>query len=437
MLVSPALSAAQVAAHQQNNMVSSPPVIISLKGTGLCSQGTPEVALSARESSGSGGNGLAASSTDRTAPREPSLPLPPSSSSPPPELLPLLPAEERYPVYIVERPGRGRCVHAAAQLPLGAVVEALSSLPYAACPLRANEDGICAHCLRLLAPADAARHVACACPRGCAATYCSEACSEADFAAHGHEAALRRDPHSAVGKHAVLSADLSADADPDALDRFGLMLLATRCLWRRHRASPDAPDAPGDVARRSRTAAGAGRRLLLRREEEGEGLGGASTVGAAEDELFDALQAEGKTGAEDEELGAFAEGAPGFLPPGATAQLLTRMIARLRAHFAAIYPSDEVAAEGELAKPPIACGVYPRQAILNHSCEPNCALRFAAGGRLLLSVVRDVAPDEELCIAYVDATDDIEARQARLMEQYSFVCTCAKCQRESRVVAVQ
>jgi hypothetical protein len=434
MLVSPALSAAQVAAHQQNNMVSSPPVIISLKGTGLCSHGTPEVALSARESSGSGSAGSAASSTDRTAPREPSLPPPPSSSSPPPELLPLLPAAERYPVYIVERAGRGRCVHAAALLPVGAVVEALSSLPYAACPLRANEDGICAHCLRLLAPADAAQHVACACPRGCAATYCSEACREADFAAHGHEAALRRDPHSAVGKHAALSADLSADADPDALDRFGLMLLAARCLWRRHRVSPDAP---GDVARRSRTAAGAGRRLLLRREEEGEGLGGASAVGAAEDELFDALQAEGTTGAEDEELGAFAEGAPGFLPPGATAPLLTRMIARLRAHFAAIYPSDEVAAESELAKPPIACGVYPRQAILNHSCEPNCALRFAAGGRLLLSVVRDVAPDEELCIAYVDATDDIEARQARLMEQYSFVCTCAKCQRESRVVAVQ
>ena len=106
---SPAATASVVV----NNMVSSPPVIISLKGTGLCSQGTPEVTLSARASSGYGSNGSAASSTDRIAPREPSLPPPslpppPSSPSPPPALLPLLPAEERYPVYIVERAGRGR-----------------------------------------------------------------------------------------------------------------------------------------------------------------------------------------------------------------------------------------------------------------------------------------------------------------------------------------
>ena len=201
---------------------------------------------------------------------------------------------------------------------------------------------------------------------------------------------------------------------------------------------------------------------------------------------MDALTSEAAPSAEDGELGEMSSAVPGFLPPHTSAADVTTMIYRLRATFAAICAppiafgprtngrlarrsslpsllppqhlltcfctpfnsrntagattdsSDENGGEEEekeeaaAAKQPIACGVYPRQAILNHSCEPNCVLRFAEAGRLLARVVRDVEVGEELCISYVDVTDPVGLRQQRLMEQYSFRCTCSKCERELR-----
>ncbi|KAJ3175321.1 SET and MYND domain-containing protein 3 [Geranomyces variabilis] len=79
---------------------------------------------------------------------------------------------------------------------------------------------------------------------------------------------------------------------------------------------------------------------------------------------------------------------------------------------------------------PIAQGTYPLASLLNHSCDPSCALTYD-GVTLMLYAIRDVAPGEELTIAYQDPFPARETRRAHLKQAYGFHCVCARCEPES------
>lgn len=79
-------------------------------------------------------------------------------------------------------------------------------------------------------------------------------------------------------------------------------------------------------------------------------------------------------------------------------------------------------------------GLFPLQATLNHSCEPNVTLLKDEGeeerdGRVVARLTRDVAEGEELCNAYVDIALPVRRRRRELRE-YGFECDCARCMRE-------
>ena len=92
---------------------------------------------------------------------------------------------------------------------------------------------------------------------------------------------------------------------------------------------------------------------------------------------------------------------------------------------------------------PVGEGVYPCAALLNHSCVPNCVLRYELGaaandddddaeGRyhppiLVIVACRDVTAGEELRHSYVDLSLVTEARRARLFDTHGFVCECERC----------
>ena len=84
-------------------------------------------------------------------------------------------------------------------------------------------------------------------------------------------------------------------------------------------------------------------------------------------------------------------------------------------------------------------GLFPLQATMNHSCEPNVTLVKEEGdeerdGRVVARTTRDVAAGEELCNTYVDVTLPVRRRRRELRE-YGFECDCARCVRELQALA--
>ena len=68
---------------------------------------------------------------------------------------------------------------------------------------------------------------------------------------------------------------------------------------------------------------------------------------------------------------------------------------------------------------PYGVGVFPTAAAMNHACAPNCAQSFR-GKTLTVRCLRDVHPEEELTIAYVELAVTRAERRAELMKQYAF-----------------
>uniref|UniRef100_A0A3Q3MRX9 [histone H3]-lysine(4) N-trimethyltransferase n=1 Tax=Mastacembelus armatus TaxID=205130 RepID=A0A3Q3MRX9_9TELE len=74
----------------------------------------------------------------------------------------------------------------------------------------------------------------------------------------------------------------------------------------------------------------------------------------------------------------------------------------------------------------IGVGLYPSLSLLNHDCRPNCVMVFE-GPKLKLRAVRDINPEEELTISYIETLSLTEDRQKQLEDQYHFTCHCQQC----------
>lgn len=80
--------------------------------------------------------------------------------------------------------------------------------------------------------------------------------------------------------------------------------------------------------------------------------------------------------------------------------------------------------------------LFPTLSKLNHSCTPNAVLQFGINqGRVIgyLKLLRDVQPNEEICISYLSQTClSYENRQDLLLQAFQFKCCCELCTPQSR-----
>jgi hypothetical protein len=74
-------------------------------------------------------------------------------------------------------------------------------------------------------------------------------------------------------------------------------------------------------------------------------------------------------------------------------------------------------------------GVFPTEAMLNHSCEPNCTIKFPTNFLAHIVATKDIKKGEEILHCYIEDKQPYEDRQYDLYE-YGFKCECPKCQRE-------
>ena len=88
-------------------------------------------------------------------------------------------------------------------------------------------------------------------------------------------------------------------------------------------------------------------------------------------------------------------------------------------------------AAARLAEVRVAEAIFPRAAMVNHSCEPNTALVFR-GRTLELRACRTLAAGEQAlgCYGPQRGHSSRDARQRSLREQYYFECLCTACAAE-------
>jgi len=163
-----------------------------------------------------------------------------------------------------------------------------------------------------------------------------------------------------------------AEGDQEAV--VAELLLAGRCLWRRH-AEPNGPAA----------------------------------------QSFDNL-APGPALGSDLALGSKAV-ALGLVPPEVTAAQVAGLLAAFRANNFGVLDS---------LLHVVGAACYPTTALLNHSCAPNCVLTYA-GNRVEVRTLCEVAAGTELCHSYVELCQPTAVRQRVLAEGYGFACRCARC----------
>ncbi|XP_006608248.1 SET and MYND domain-containing protein 5 [Apis dorsata] len=76
-------------------------------------------------------------------------------------------------------------------------------------------------------------------------------------------------------------------------------------------------------------------------------------------------------------------------------------------------------------------GLYILQSSVNHSCVPNAIVEFPYSNNVLvLKAIRDIHPEEEICISYLDECcleRSRHSRQKALNSLYLFQCYCNKC----------
>jgi len=75
-------------------------------------------------------------------------------------------------------------------------------------------------------------------------------------------------------------------------------------------------------------------------------------------------------------------------------------------------------------------GLFPLEALTNHSCAPNTIVKFDKDNTCRLFALRDILPGEELTHSYIENELDLEQRKLDL-RTYGFECTCIKCKTEA------
>ncbi|KAL4093758.1 hypothetical protein PRIC1_011188 [Phytophthora ramorum] len=98
---------------------------------------------------------------------------------------------------------------------------------------------------------------------------------------------------------------------------------------------------------------------------------------------------------------------------------LQRMLSRFRNNNFSI--CDELLLE-------LGAGCFPLGAMINHSCDPNCAVTFVP--RTLVMEFRAMTPikaGQEITQTYVDIALPRRERHQRLQQKYHFLCECARC----------
>lgn len=80
----------------------------------------------------------------------------------------------------------------------------------------------------------------------------------------------------------------------------------------------------------------------------------------------------------------------------------------------------------------IGVGVFVSAALLNHSCDPNCAWAIDQHGFLTVTTRCAVLAGDQLTISYIESnnTMTLQARRARLQNDFFFVCRCRRCKEE-------
>lgn len=78
------------------------------------------------------------------------------------------------------------------------------------------------------------------------------------------------------------------------------------------------------------------------------------------------------------------------------------------------------------AQKTIGLGLYLSPSALNHSCEPNCEVKFE-GTKIIVKTNRDLRPNEPPLITYCDLSMDKYQRKHFLELNYYFKCECNKC----------
>ncbi|GLC65355.1 hypothetical protein PLESTF_000284300 [Pleodorina starrii] len=113
----------------------------------------------------------------------------------------------------------------------------------------------------------------------------------------------------------------------------------------------------------------------------------------------------------------------GHRPPEVTAAEVFEAMCRVRVNGIAVRPDATTSSYDRLA-----LGLYPRAALLNHSCLPSLGLRFR-GVQLVARSCRPVAPGQPLTISYGPQRGKTprDQRVAELQAQYAFTCGCEAC----------
>ena len=80
--------------------------------------------------------------------------------------------------------------------------------------------------------------------------------------------------------------------------------------------------------------------------------------------------------------------------------------------------------DGDLST--VGYGLYSDSCFINHSCEPNAVVAYN-GAALALMPIRDIRPEEEILISYIELAQLTSDRQNELSERYNFTCSCKRC----------
>ena len=262
----------------------------------------------------------------------------------------------RAPFQIRHTTSKGRAAIATCALPQGTLATQFSTQPYAAVLTNRAQGQYCAHCF-------AKQTNLKTCAQCKTNKYCSTNCQAADWKPlHKHEC-----PILATKTLDTLPEDARAD-----------LLLAARCLWRRHTAPSDA------------------------------------------DNDFDAMQKGTPTTSEQVMLNRLSEfGLEAKLfPPNATVDTVTSLLATFNINNFGILDNLHHV---------VAAGCYPKAALINHSCNPSGVLSFRAK-KLQVRLLRPLQAGQELTHSFVDLCDTTQKRRRYLEQKYNFHCQCERCE---------